>query len=208
MNKRVLIRSALAALALGTGALCAAQTVEAPQTVRLRGTVETLDPASHTMGFRGRSGELFSLKVADALPVTEIYPIDIGSIKQGSYIGTAAIPGPGDTLQALEVQVFPETQRGTGEGHRPFDLQPQSTMTNATVAELSATPSGRTLKLKYKDGEKTLIVPANVPIVSYRPADASLLVPGANAIATIVKRGEVLTLTRIQAGRNGFVPPM
>ena len=81
-------------------------------------------------------------------------------------------------------------------------------MTNATVAELSASPTGRTLKLKYKDGEKTLVVPADVPIVTYRPADTSLLVPGARVIVTVEKRGDVLTLVRVQAGRNGFVPPM
>jgi hypothetical protein len=193
----------LLALALGLGTVCAAQT---PATVRLRGSIEKMDGAS--MIFRERGGETMTLAVPGNVTVAEVVPIDIGAIQPGSFIGSAAVPGPDGTLQALEVHVFPEAQRGTGEGHRPFDLQPQSTMTNATVAELSASPSGRTLKLKYKDGEKTLVVPPDVPIVTYRPADTSLLVPGARVIVTVEKRGDVLTLVRVQAGRNGFVPPM
>jgi hypothetical protein len=193
----------LLALALGLGTVCAAQT---PATVRLRGSIEKMDGAS--MIFRERGGETMTLAVPPTVTVAEVVPIDIGAIQPGSFIGSAAVPGPDGTLQALEVHVFPEAQRGTGEGHRPFDLQPQSTMTNATVAELSASPTGRTLKLKYKDGEKTLVVPADVPIVTYRPADTSLLVPGARVIVTVEKRGDVLTLVRVQAGRNGFVPPM
>jgi hypothetical protein len=108
------------------------------------------------------------------------------------------------------VLVFPETSRGAGEGHRGWDLQPQSTMTNATVEELLVVSgnASRTLKLKYKDGEKTLTVPTDVPIVTLKPGDTSLLVVGAKLFITAEIRDGKPTATRITAGRNGFAPPM
>ena len=203
MQRRTLI--ALAALSATT--LSRAQTPPpAAPTQRLRGTIEKIDGSTLTL--KERSGETIVLTMVEKMPVIEVLPIKIDQIKVGSFIGSAAMPGPDGSLVALEVHVFPEAQRGTGEGHRAFDLQPRSTMTNATVAELEATPSGRTLRLKYKDGEKTLSVPVSVPVVTYRPGDASLLVVGARINVVVEKRGEALVLTRVTAGRNGFVPPM
>jgi hypothetical protein len=176
--------------------------------VRLRASIERVDQGSITV--KERSGEIITLVVPANLVVSEVYPIDITNIKPGSYIGSAAMLQPDGTLKALEVLVFPETSRGAGEGHRGWDLQPQSTMTNATVEELLVVSgnASRTLKLKYKDGEKTLTVPTDVPIVTLKPGDTSLLVVGAKLFITAEIRDGKPTAIRITAGRNGFEPPM
>jgi len=174
--------------------------------MRLRATIEKIEASSMTV--RERSGEVFTLALASNLVVTEVLAIDISEIKPGSFIGSAAMPRADGMLDALEVLVFPEAMRGTGEGHRPFDLQPQSTMTNATVDAMTTSTVGRTLKLKYKDGEKTLNVPLNIPVVTFKPGDASLLVTGAKVIVTADLRDGKPTALRVVAGRNGFAPPM
>ena len=190
-----------------TATLVAAQTATpAAAPIRLRATVEKVGTGSITV--KERSGEVLVLQLAPNLVMTEVFPIDIADIKAGSYIGSAAMPQADGTLKALEVLVFPETMRGVGEGHRPFDLQPQSTMTNATVDQLMASSDGKTLKLKYKDGEKTLTVGAGAPIVTFKPGDNSLLVVGAKLIVTAELRDGKPTALRIVAGKNGFTPPM
>ncbi len=177
-------------------------------TVRMRGTVLGVTPVTLTV--KDRSGEVVELALSDKLVVSEIFPIRLEDIKPGSYIGTAAMPQPDGTQRAIAVSVFAEAARGTGEGHRPFDLLPQSTMTNATVSEvggISGLAAGRTLQLKYKDGEKTVIVPPDAPIVTSKPADRSLLVPGASvSLFAQVVDGKP-TVLRINAGRNGFALP-
>ena len=197
----------LAALALGLAAsLCAAQTpAPAAPTVRLRGIVQSVTPLTLTVKARG--GEVVELVLPEKLVVSEVYPISLADIQPGSFIGTAALPQADGTQRAIAVTVFPESARGTGEGHRPFDLQPQSTMTNATVADVVGNTSGRTLVLKYKDGEKTLIVPVDAPVVTFRPGDRSLLVPGASVSLTAQVVDGKPTALRVNAGRNGFVLP-
>ena len=149
------------------------------------------------------------------MDVSEVYPLSLADIKPGSYIGTAAMPQPDGSQLALEVLVFPEAARGAGEGHRPWDLRPDSTMTNATVADLAAAPTsvpgGQKLTLRYKDGEKTVIVPPNVPVVSFKPGKAdetALLVPGAKVMITAQEKAGKPTALRVIVGRNGFAPPM
>lgn len=193
----------IAILALLLASLTMAQTA---QPLRLRATIEKVEPGSITV--KERSGEVVTLLLASNLTVTEVYPIDISDIRADSYIGAAALPAKDGTLTALEVLVFPAAMRGAGEGHRPHDLMPESTMTNAAVDGMSSSANGRTLKLKYKDGEKTLNVPLNVPIVSLKPGDSSLLVTGAKLFVTAEMRDGKPTATRITAGRNGFAPPM
>ncbi len=175
-------------------------------TVRLRGTIESVDATTVTI--KERRGETIALALADNVGISEVVPIALADIKPGSYIGTAAMPNKDGTLEALEVLVFPEAARGTGEGHFPWDLQPESTMTNATVADLASAPKGRKLTLKYKDGEKILNVPESVPVVTFKPADKSLLVPGAKVVITATERAGKPTALRILTGRNGFAPPM
>ena len=175
-------------------------------TQRLRGTVQSFDGG--TLVVKERSGEVLSLVLADTFSVNEVLPIELSAVQAGSYVGAAAMPAADGTLRALEVLVFPEAARGTGEGHTAWDLQPGSTMTNATVADLVTAADGRTLKLRYKDGEKTLNVPAGVPVVTFKPGDRSLLVTGANVLVTAQLRDGKPTALRALAGRGGFVPPM
>lgn len=205
-------RKATLALCLAAGLVTAiitqavAQTP--PATVRIRGTIISVTPTTLTV--KDRSGEVIELLMSDKLVVSEIFPIKLEDIKPGDYIGTAAMPQADGTQRAIAVSVFPETSRGTGEGHRPFDLLPQSTMTNATVADVGAiadTPTGRKLQLKYKEGEKTVIVPTDASIVTSRAGDRSLLLAGASVSLTAQNIGEKPTVLRINAGRNGFVLP-
>ncbi len=182
----------------------------ATPTVRVRGTVVYVDATRLIVKDRG--GEVVSMARAADLPVSEVYPIRLADIKQGSYVGTAAMPQPDGTQRALEVLVFPAEARGTGEGHFPWDLEPRSTMTNATVADLAAAPAsgrgGQQLRLAYKGGEKTVIVPRDVPVVTFRPATDALLTPGARVLVNAQERNGQPTAVRVLAGRNGFVPPM
>jgi len=175
-------------------------------TQRLRGTVKSFDGS--TLVLAERSGETVTLALAENFGVNEVLAIEPAAIKPGSYVGAAAVPAADGTLRALEVLVFPEAARGSGEGHSPWDLQPGSTMTNATVAELAASPQGRRLTLRYKDGEKTVVVPENVPIVTFKPGDKSLIVPGANVIVFAQVREGKPTALRALAGRGSFAPPM
>ncbi len=182
-------------------------------TLRLRATIEKVDATSLTV--RERSGEVITLVRPAAMDVSEVYPLALADIKPGSYIGTAAMPQADGSQLALEVVVFPEAARGTGEGHRPWDLRPESTMTNATVADLamapSSVPGGQKLTLRYKDGEKTVIVLPGVPVVSFKPGKADeniLLVPGAKVMITAQEQAGKPTALRVIVGRNGFAPPM
>ena len=182
--------------------------------VRVRATIDKIDANSITV--KDRSGEVVTLVRAADMPVSEVYPIQLADIKPGSYVGTAAMPQPDGSQVALEVLVFPEAARGSNEGHYPWDLQPQSTMTNATVADLSAAPStvpgGQKMTLKYKDGEKVVIVPASAPVVTFKPASLDdqkvLLVPGARVLINAQDKDGKPTALRMIVGRNGFAPPM
>ncbi len=207
MSKRLAV--CLAVLATSTALL--AQT--AAPTVRLRATIEKVEATSITV--KERSGEVITLVRPADMDVSEVYPLALSDIKPGSYIGTAAMPQADGTQLALEVLVFPEAARGTGEGHRSWDLRPESTMTNATVADLSAAPSavpgGQKLTLRYKDGEKTVIVPAGVPVVSFKSGkmdEQALVVPGAKVLITAQEKDGKPTALRMVVGRNGFAPPM
>jgi hypothetical protein len=192
------------ALCLATSLVLAQATAPSP-VLRLRGVVQQV--SASTLTLKERSGEVIELALPATLVVSEVYPIALADIQPGSFIGTAAVPQADGTQRAIAVTVFPESARGAGEGHRPFDLLPQSTMTNATVDQVVAGASGRTLQLKYKDGEKTIVVPPEAPIVTFRPGDRSLLVPGASVSLSAQAVNGVPTALRISAGRNGFVLP-
>jgi hypothetical protein len=198
-----------AAMALPAGLLIpAVSRVEAqtPAATRIRGDIEALD--GQDIHIVSRSGQNVTLRLAGDLQVQGVVPISIDAIKPGSFIGSAAVGQPDGTLRALEVHVFPEAMRGTGEGHRPFDLGPESTMTNGTVGEVVVS-SGRTLKVGYKGGEKTIVVPPETPIVTYEPGSRALLVKGAHVIVFATEGPtNSLTAKRIVVGKDGLVPPM
>ena len=182
-----------------------APTAPAASAVRVRGTIQAVAPGALTV--KDRSGEVLELVLPPKVTVSEVYPMALADIQPGSFIGTAAMPQADGTERAIAVTVFPESARGAGEGHRPFDMLPQSTMTNATVADVVASPKGRTLQLKYKDGERAIVVPLDAPVVSFKPGDASLLVVGASVSLTAQLVDGKPTITRVNAGRSGFQLP-
>jgi len=188
---------------------CGSVLAQAPApTQRIRGDVVALDGLS--LQVKSRSGEMLAIKLADNYVVTAVVKIDATAIKPGTFVGTASMPQPDGTLTSLEVLVFPESMRGSNEGHYPWDLRPGSMMTNATVAEVvSAGQGARRMTLKYKDGEKSIVVPEDVPIVTFEPGEKSMLVPGAHILFTATKQPDgSLTAARVAVGKNGLVPPM
>lgn len=179
---------------------------QVPGTTRIRGDIE--DVNEQDIRVIGRNGEKIALHLADNLEVRALAPIAIEAIKPGSFIGSTAVAQPDGTLRALEVHVFPESMRGIGEGHRPFDLGAGSTMTNGTVGDVIVA-SGRMLKVDYKGGEKTIFVPPETPIVTYEAGSRALLVRSAHVVIFAVEGGDKgLTATRISVGKNGLVPPI
>ena len=189
--------------------LCASALAQTPApTQRIRGDVVAIDGSN--LQVKARSGETLSVKLADNYVVTAVVKIDMTAIKPGAFIGTATMAQPDGTLTSLEVLVFPEAMRGSGEGHYPWDLRPGSMMTNATIADVAGVgQGGRKMTLKYKDGEKTIVVPEDVPIVTFEPGDKAMLVPGAHVLLTATKQPDgSLTAARVAVGKNGLVPPM
>ena len=173
---------------------------------RVRGVIEAID--AHTIQIETKSGEKITLKLVENVPVTWIEPIAVDAIKPGSFIGTAAVTQPDGTLKALEIQVFPESMRGVGEGHRGWDLGAGSSMTNGTVGDLKVS-NGRTLTLTYKGGEQTVYVPEKAPVITYEPATMAAVKKGDHVIVTATHNAdETMTATRIGVGKDGLVPPM
>jgi hypothetical protein len=161
-----------------------------------------------TLVVKERSGEVITLTLPEKYLFQEVYPIDAAAIQPNTFVGTAAVPASDGTLDALEVVVFPEAARGSGEGHYAWDLRPESSMTNATVANLVRSESSRQLVLRYKDGEKTIRVPDSVPVVSFRPGETALIQPGAKVFLVASSINGQPTISRLVVGRNGFGPPM
>ena len=188
-------------------AVAFAQAPAAAPTQRIRGDVVAVD--GQNLQVRSRTGELVAVKLADNYTVNAVVRIGIDRIVPGSYIGTASVPQSDGSLQSLEVLLFPEARRGTSEGHFPWDLQPGSMMTNATVAEVVAADKSRRLTLKYKDGVQSIVVPADAPIVTFEPGDRAMLVPGAHVMFGAAKQPDgTLTAGSINVGKDGLIPPM
>ena len=175
--------------------------------VRVRGTLERIE--GDICVIKARGGDTLQVKLADKPMVVALTKASLSDIKPGSYVGVSGMPQPDGSQKALEVHIFPESMRGAGDGHRPWDLQPSSTMTNGSVAQSSASSEGEVLNLKYKDGEKKIVVPSDAPIVAYTPTDKSELRPGARVfIAAATKQPDgTLQASRINVGR-GVNPPM
>ena len=175
--------------------------------MRIRGTVEKLD--GNMLVVKSRDNQQLSITLAEDLRVSAVAKADFADIKEGDYIGSAATTDADGKLRAQEVLIFPEASRGANEGHFPWDLTPDSTMTNATVAEVAAAPEGRVLKLKFKGGENEIEVPENAPVVTLAPGDLDLLKPGAVVFIPATKTGDgKLSTSRIVAEKDGVQPPM
>lgn len=195
------------ALAMVTASTLYALAQQPPTPTRVRGTVESVD--GDTLAVKSRSGEEVKLHMAGNMVVLGLTKIALSDIKVGSFIGTTTVPGPDGTPKAVEVHVFPENMRGTGEGSRPYDLKPNSSMTNATVSQSVVSNDGQTLLVKYKDGEKKVQVGPETPVVTYVPGDKADLKAGAKVIAFIKKLPDGSFETdRISVGRDGLTPPM
>ncbi|WP_082747710.1 hypothetical protein [Bradyrhizobium macuxiense] len=178
-----------------------------PTPTRVRGTVAGVD--GDTLAVKSRSGEDVKLHMAGNIVVLGLTKIALSDVKVGSFIGTTTVPGPDGVPKAVEVHVFPENMRGTGEGSRPWDLKPNSSMTNATVAQSVVSNDGHTLLVKYKDGEKKVAVSPDTPIVTYVAGDKSELKAGARIIAFMKKLPDgSLETDRVSVGRDGITPPM
>jgi hypothetical protein len=180
-----------------------------PAPVRVRGTIEAVDGAMLTV--RSRDNQTFyKIRVADDAVVRGLVRASLSEIKDNTFIGVSGLPQPDGSQKALEIHIFPEPMRGTGEGHQPWDLVPNSTMTNATVAQSVKGVNGNEITLKYKEGEKKIVVVPETVIVTYVPGDKSELKPGAKIFigAANKKDDGTLEASAVSVGRDGITPPM
>jgi hypothetical protein len=180
---------------------------KAPVPTRVRGAIESIDGDMITVKSRG--GEHYKLHMTADMRVVDIVKASLSDVKVGSFIGATTVPGPDGTPKAVEVHIFPEAMRGTGEGSRPYDLKPNSSMTNATVAEDVVANDGHTLMVKYKGGEKKVDVSPDTPVVTFMPGQKSDLKAGAQVIAFMKQLPDgSFETNRVSVGRDGLTPPM
>jgi hypothetical protein len=204
MNPARLLAACLAAVV--AFAVAAAAVAQSPPT-RLRGSIAAIDGKTATIATR--EGSSVKVNLADNWVVMLVSPMTMADIKENSFVGIASMKGPDGSLNALEVLVFPEAARGTGEGHYPWDLQPESMMTNATVATVAKSPDGDVLTLKYKDGTQTIKVKPGTPIVTFAPGDKADAKVGAKVFLGATKGADgSLTAGRLLVGKDGTAPPM
>ena len=192
--------------ALSFAAACVALPAAAQETVRIRGTIERLEGPVFVV--KNRDGAELKLTVTDNPLFVAISPSTMADIKPGMFVGSAGMMQPDGTQKAIEVHIFPESMRGTGEGHYDWDLKPQSKMTNANVEQVVAGVDGPVLSVKYKDGEKKLVVTPETAVVSYVPGNRDDLKPGTRIFVAAAKKQPDGTLQtpRITYGRNGAGP--
>ena len=202
MHRRLLLTAA--ALACLTAGAANAQT--APPT-RVRGTIAAIDASTLTV--TGRDGQTLAITLKDPLVVLTVKKVDLAAIKPNDYVGIATRTGPDGKPTAIEVLVFPESARGAGEGHYPWDLEPGSMMTNGTVKGAVAATSGHELLVAYKDNSETIVVPDGAAVVTFAPAERADLKPGAPVFFSAAKSDQgVLSASRVVVGKDGVAPPM
>jgi hypothetical protein len=197
-----------AALLVAAPLFSTAASAQQPQTVRVRGTIEAVD--GKVLSIKSREGADLKVTVTEPVTVIGIAKASLADIKPNSYIGVSGMPEADGTQKALAIHIFPEAQRGTGEGFRAWDLRPNSTMTNATVAQTVAGTDGQNILVKYKDGEKKVVVGADTPIVSFVTGNKDELKAGAKIIIFGANKKEDGTLetNRVGVGVDGITPPM
>src|SRR5580693_495689 len=181
------IMAALAGIALGALTIIVpGDAAQAQDTVRVRGTITSIDGATYVI--KARDGAELKVALAGNAQIAAVAKASLADIKHGLFVGVTAMPQADGSLSALEVHIFPEAMRGTGEGHYAWDLRPQSTMTNANVEHAVTAVDGQTLTLKYKDGEKKIIVPPEATVVTYTTGDKSELKPGTKIFVAAAKK--------------------
>jgi hypothetical protein len=177
--------------------------------VRIRGTIEAVDGSMLTV--KSRDGQTFyKVRVAGDAVVRGLVRASLGEIKDNTFIGISGLPQPDGSQRALEIHIFPESMRGTGEGHQPWDLVPNSTLTNAAVVQMVKAVDGDQITVKYKGGEKKIIVLPQTRIVTFVPGDKSELRPGVKIFIAAARKKDdgTLEVGSIAAGRDGLPPPM
>jgi hypothetical protein len=205
ITRRTLGAAALALVLAGTAALAQ------PAPVRVRGEIEKID--GNTLTVKARDGSSLTIVMADNVRVMAFVKASLADIKPNAYIGVTAMPQADGSQRAIAIHIFPEQMRGAAEGHRPWDLRPGSTMTNAAVETTAGSVEGQVLTVKYKQGDKTdekkVIVPADATIVAYAPGEKSELKPGAQIIIFGAQKQADGTLQTqaVNVGR-GLAPPM
>jgi len=204
MTTKLLLTGALIALlVLPAGAQ------QAPQgtPTRIRGTVEKLDGQALTV--KSREGQTVTIALAGNVAVAYLVKKNVGDIKPGDYIASTGIKGTDGKLHAIEVRIFPESLRGVGEGQYPWDLKPDSVMTNATVGTITQAPQGNVIKVSYKGAESEYTIDPTTPIFATVTGDSSLLLPGAAVFVIASKHDDgQLTSTRLYVEKDGIKPPM
>jgi hypothetical protein len=180
----------------------------AQDTIRVRGVIERVDGPVYVV--KTRDGVELRIALMDNGVLVALAKASLADIKPGLFVGTTGMPQPDGTQKAIEVHIFPEAMRGTGEGHYAWDLEPNSTMTNANVEESVTGVDGQTLTLKYKNGEKKILVTPQTAIVTYNPGDKADLKPGIKIFIGAAKKQPDVTLqaARINYGKDGLTPPM
>lgn len=178
------------------------------QSIRIRGTIEKLD--GDTLSVKSREGAEVAIKLTGDVRVVDVVNASLADIKEGFFIGSAAMPQADGTQKALEVHIFPEAMRGTGEGHYAWDLSPNSTMTNGNIENQVISNDGQELAMKYKDGEKKIIVPANIEVVMFAPATVADIKAGQKFFVPRAKKLDDGTIEAgvIVIGSHGVDPPM
>src|ERR1700686_3404419 len=202
-----MIKTGLSAIFAFVAAIAATLALaQTPQTVRLRGVIEKVD--GHAVMAKSDKGDALKLNLADKMLVVEVVKASLADIKDGAFIGSGAMPQPDGSQKAIEVHIFAESMRGTGEGFRPWDGAPNSTMTNGTVGNTVTSVDGPVITVKYKDGDKKIIVTPDVPIVRYEVVDLSALKPGVafSVLAAVKTPDGSYDIKRINVGRDGVVP--
>jgi hypothetical protein len=208
----IFLATLLASQAVYAGEPIQLAQTEAPKgkPVTIRGKISAVE--GQNLKVTTSSGDVM-VRLPENVRIGGVTAAKLSDITAGSYVGTAAVKQDDGNLKALEVHIFPEEGRGTGEGHRPWDLTPGSTMTNANVEKVERTSvekvQGQMLTLKYKDGEAKVFVPPETPIVKNVPGDRSLLKPGVGVYIAATRGDDgMITATRVAAGINGVMPPM
>jgi len=194
--------------AAGFALVCTALPASAQETVRIRGTIESVDGAVYVV--KNRDGAQMKVTMTDKPLFVAIVKSTMADIKPGMFVGSTGMTQPDGSQKAIEVHIFPESMRGTGEGHYDWDLKPNTKMTNANVEQTVGGVDGQMLSVKYKDGEKKLLVTPETAVVTYVVGDKSDLKPGIKIFVGAGKKqadGTVQT-PRITYGKDGLTPPM
>ena len=203
MMRKIAI-AALIALAVGPAL---AQTPPAGTPTRIRGTVDKLD--GQNLMVKSRDGQTLTIELAANVAVITLVKKSVADIKAGDYVASTGVKGTDGKIHAVEVRIFPEAARGTGEGQYPWDLMPDSIMTNATVGKVDQAPQGPVLHVTFKGTESEYTVGSDVPVLANGPGDISLLKPGVAVFVIAVKHeDDKLTSARLYAEKDGVKPPM